>query len=168
MQVLNKLLKIFDRIIDILAFVAGAITILMMLGISTEVVTRYFFKSPVSGMLEASEVSLLWITFLAAAWLLRQEGHVNMDVVLNRLKPEYQAILNCVTSLLGALISLALFWYGTQVVWNFFRKGTLEFGNLEINVGYVLLAIPLGGILLFLQFLRRAYGYWCKSRALRQ
>jgi TRAP-type C4-dicarboxylate transport system permease small subunit len=156
--------RMIDRILMALAVIAGVLCILMMLGISTEVVTRYFFKIPILGMLEATEIAMLYITFLSAAWVLKNEGHVNMDLINNHLSPRALGLLNAFLSVIGAVIAFVLVWYGAKVTIGAFQEGTHMPGNIDINKGYQLLIIPLGSLLLFVQFLRRAYGFWKKSK----
>jgi C4-dicarboxylate transporter DctQ subunit len=168
-RVIDKIAAIMDLVIDriltTLVVIAGVLCMLMMLGISTEVVTRYFFKMPILGMLEASEIAMLYITFLSAAWVLKKEGHVNMDLINSYLSPRALGILNILLSIIGATIALVLLWYGTKVTIGAFQEGTHMPGNIDINKGYQLVIIPLGSFLLFIQFLRRACGFWKKSKS---
>lgn len=157
--------RFIDRLLTAFMAIAGVLCMVMMLGISTEVATRYFFKIPILGMLEASEMAMLYITFLSAAWVLKKEGHVHMDLINQYLSPRALGLLNAVLSLLGALIALILFWYGAKVTIGVFQDGTNMPGNMDINKGYELLIIPLGSLLLFIQFLRRAGGFWRKAKS---
>ena len=162
----DKLAAVFDIIIDrIMVVMAGGLCILLMLGISTEVVTRYFFNRPILGMLEASELAMLYIAFLSAPWVLKKEAHVSMDLLNSYLSSRALSILNIFLSFIGALIAFILLWYGTKVTIGAFLEGTNMPGNMEINIGYSLLIIPLGSFFLFVQFLRRAYGFWKKSES---
>jgi TRAP-type C4-dicarboxylate transport system permease small subunit len=165
MKLLAKATAIFDGTINLLADLASVLIILMMLGISTDVAMRYFFVRPISWMVEIAEHSLLFVTFLGAAWVLKGEGHVKMDIVLNRLKPGTQALLNMITSILGAIICLFLVWYGAQVTWEYFQIGYVIFAVLSIPSAYIIIIIPVGSFLLFIQFLRRSYGYLKSWRA---
>jgi TRAP-type C4-dicarboxylate transport system permease small subunit len=164
-KIAAKIDLVIDRILTAFMVIAGVLCILMMLGISTEVVTRYFFKMPILGMLEASEMAMLYMTFLSAAWVLKKEGHVNMDLINSYLKPRALGILNTFLSMIGASIALVLLWYSAKVTIGAFLDGTDLPGNMEINKGYQLMIIPLGSLLLFIQFLRRAYGFWKKSKS---
>ena len=165
MKLLAKVTAIFDRTIDLLAFVAGTFIILMMLAVGSEVVTRYFLNSAIVGVVDIAEILILYITFMAAAWLLKGDGHVKMDLVVNRLKPRARTLLTIATSIIAAIICFILFWYGTMVTWDNFQRGVDEVGIMEIPTFAIVLVIPIGGFLLFVQFLRRAYGYWAKSGA---
>ena len=165
MKLLTRVTAIFDGTINLLADLASVLIILMMLGISTDVTMRYFFVRPIAWMVEVTEHSLLFVTFLGAAWVLKGEGHVKMDIMLNRLKPGTQALLNMITSILGAIICLFLVWYGAQVTWERFQLGYYIFTVLSIPSAYIIVIIPVGSFLLFIQFLRRTYGFWRSWRA---
>ncbi len=150
--------KLFDLILDIMAWVGGIICVFMMLGISADVVARYFLKKPILGMQEANTMLIVWIVFLGSAWLLKKNGHINMDILVQMIRPRARDWLNFIISILCAAIALILFWFSIQVILDTFRRHTLENGNLAINTGYVLLAIPIGTLPLCIQFIRRAYG----------
>lgn len=158
-SIFSVLNTIFDCFIEILAVLAGALGILMMLGISVDVLSGYVFHRPIMGVLELSEMVLLYVTFLAAAWVLREEGHVNMDFMLRLMSPRMRAWLNAATSFICAAMSFVLFWYGLKATQSLFQEGLMESGTVVINQGYLIMVIPLGSLPLFIQFLRRTYKF---------
>ncbi|MFC1938133.1 TRAP transporter small permease [Chloroflexota bacterium] len=136
-----------------------------MLSVSAEVATRQIVGRSFSWVIEVNEYGLLYVTFLVATWVLRREGHVGMDLVLNKLKPRTQAKVNINTSVVGAIICLVLAWYSAQSVLDNFRLDTFIDSPLEPPKYAVLAIIPFGTFLLFIQFLRRTYGYFGSLRA---
>ena len=159
MKLLRQASNIFDRLIDVLALVAIVIMASVTVLIVVEVTSRYFFNLPIKGSVEVAGYSLLFITFLGTAWLLRREGHVRMDFVLTRLNPRAQAYLNVITSLLCALIWVLIGWYGATVTLESFQTGYRTPFELKTPMFIILFIIPVGSFLLFIQFLRRGYGY---------
>ncbi len=165
MKLLTKATTIFDRALDFLAILAAAFLVYITLGITTEVILRKVWVRPIIWMAETAEYSLLWITFLVAAWILRSEGHVKMDLLLNNLNPKTQALINTVTSVAGVIICLALAWFSAQVTWGYFQT------DYRINTFVrppkfpIMLVVPVGSFLLSVQFLRRSYGYFQSWRA---
>ena len=118
-------------------------------------------------VVETAEYSLLYMTFLGTAWVLKREGHVKMDLVLNRLKPGIQAILNIITSISGAVITLVVAWYGIQTTWDNFVDGSYELTPMEFPTALIMVIVPIGSFMLFIQFVRRAHGYFRSWRGLR-
>jgi TRAP-type C4-dicarboxylate transport system permease small subunit len=166
MKLLRKASTIFDGSIDISASFAAVLMAFIMLSVCSEVVMRYFFESPMLWVIEVTEYSLLWLTFLAATWVLRKEGHVVMDLLINRLNPGTRTMVNIITSVAGAAICLVITWYGAKVTVDLFQRGHF-FQSILFPPSYILfLIIPIGSLMLIVQFLRRAYGYLIDWRAL--
>ena len=152
--------NIFDRFNDVLAAVAAGILAFLMLSVAYSVVLRYAFDSSVTGLFEVWEYAILYLPFLGGAWLLRKEGHVVMDVLISRMKPKGQATLIIITSVVGSLTCLALAWYGTRLTWASFHAGyVITEGEIYPPEYLVLMVIPLGFWLLFIEFLRRTHRY---------
>lgn len=149
----------FDRTISLATVVAGALVVFVTIMICADVFLRYFLNRPLIGVIELAGYSLLYITFLGAAWLLQKEGHVKMDIVLNRLKPRNQALVNAITSILVAMCCLCVTWYGARSAWEYFRTGYYEVSQLSLPVFHLSAVVAFGFFLLFIQFLRRGYGY---------
>jgi TRAP-type C4-dicarboxylate transport system permease small subunit len=56
--------KIYDLIVTALAVMAGILLVFMILSVSWEVITRYFLNNPTIWVIEISEYTLLYLTFL--------------------------------------------------------------------------------------------------------
>lgn len=165
-KLLTKAGIFFDYAIKSLFWLACVLIMFAILAVSVDVVMRYFFNRPIVWVLEICEYILLYIVFLGTAWLLKEEGHVRVGLIVDRLSPKTQAMINVITSILGLIICIVLSIYGTQVTWDCFQRGvpTLEF--LKLPKFLVLLIIPIGSYLLSIQFLRRSYGYLRTWRSL--
>ena len=158
-KLLTKADHIFDHILSATAVMAGVFIIFLMMGTVAEVVMRYFFNRPISWMLEVLAYCLVWITFLGVAWLLKREGHVNMDIFLVRFKPRTRCLVNIITSVLGVLICAVLVWSTTENLRFYIEVGHLQQTERYFPTAPIFCIIPIGSFLLFIQFLRRTYGY---------
>lgn len=165
MKFLPKVSGIFDRTIGLLAFLGAAVIIFMTVVVCWDVTSRFFLGSGMGWTLEIVEYSLLWFTLLATAWVLKGERHVKIDIVLTRFNPKTQALLNIITSFLTAVACLVVTWYGAEVTWEFFQTGELLPSLVMPPKFLPYLIIPVGFAFLFLQFMRRAYGYLGNWRA---
>ena len=71
-------LKRFSQIAEtgenILAGVAMVVLGLIIFSVCLEIIMRYFLNWPLVWVVELTEYGLLHVTFLGAAWLLRQGG----------------------------------------------------------------------------------------------
>jgi len=160
MKLLSKLGTVVDRAVNIFALIAGIILVGVIVSVCLEVFLRYFLNRPTLWVVEVSEICLVYITFLCAAWVLKREGHVKMEVVVDRLRLRVQAFLSIVSSIIGLGICSILVWYGGRVTWEAWVSGDYRYTNLGTPNYIVLLIIPIGSFLFLIQFIRRTYKYF--------
>ena len=163
---MRKLTAVFDRTIDIMTIFAGILLTFATFSVVVTVALRYLLNIGVGWVLEVAEYVLVYVAFLVAAWVLRKEGHVKMDIVLSFLKPRTQSLLNIITSAVGAALCLALTWYGVKVTWNLFQTDIFTITVMEVPKFTITAIIPVGCFMLFIQFLRNVYNYrksWMKG-----
>ena len=107
MNFMGRIGRILDFIIVSFSFVAGLLLAFILLSVCLEVVMRYFFNRPLQWVVELTEYALLYITFLGTAWLLRSEGHINVDVFLTLFSRRAQSGFKIFSSIIGIIVS---FW----------------------------------------------------------
>lgn len=160
MALMAKFANAFDRILNFLVVVSAILLGLMVLLICADITMRAIANYPIPGSVEISDYILAYITFLSAAWVLRRNKHIKMDLMLSRLRPRAQAIVNNIIYAICTMVCLVLAWYGTKVALDYFQQGYILQGVLKIPFYIVIAIIPVGSILLFIQFLRQMYGYY--------
>ena len=154
-----KIGTIFDRFLDGLAVLAGILLVSASFGVGVMIFSRYFLNRPMGWMIEIAEYILLHLTFLLAAWVLKREAHVKMDVVIEFLSPRIRLFCNVFGSILGAMVCIVLIWFGTKVTWHLYQSGTLTTTYLEVPKYPLTIVIPFDSLLFMIQFIRRAYGF---------
>ncbi len=161
-----KITTFFDYSINLLARLSIVIIVAAWVSVLIEIVMRYMLNKPQAWVVEFTELSLVSITFLAAAWGLKEEGHVKMDLVISRLDPKYQGLVNGITSILGAVLCLAIICWTVVTAWDYTQRGVTHIEMLQLPKGPLLFIIPFGFFLLFIQFLRRSREHLRKVRVL--
>ncbi len=140
-----------------MAWLAAACILFMMFAICYSVILRYFWNKPVPWIVEVSSYLMLYITFLGTAWLQSQNGHVEVDLFLSNLRPKVRASLQAITSLGGVVVGFILTWKGALVTLDFYQRGVTMMGILSTPQCLLLAIIPIGGFLLFIEFLIRIW-----------
>lgn len=166
MKLVTKITAIFDRIIDLLVPLSGILLIFATLVVFINVSLRYLLNYSISWAVEVTSYSLLYLTFLLATWVLRGEGHVKIEIVLEHLKPRPQIVVNIITSILCVIPCLVFAWYAGQLTWNYFQEGRFYTTALRPPTWSLIIIISIGNFLLFIQLLRRAYQYLASWKAL--
>jgi len=151
-----KLGTILDRVVDTMAVIAGVILVLITSGVAFGIVSRYFFGRPIGWIVEISEYSLLFIAFLVAAWVLKHDGHVKMDMVVDRLRSKDQDLLNGITAIISAVVCLILTYYSARVTIELYQIGYYTPTTLEVPKFIIVAIIVIGSFVLSLQLIRRA------------
>ncbi len=151
---------ILDGAISTMAYIAMVLLAFAWLSVCADVICRYFLSRPIPWATEVTEYILLQITLLGAAWLLRKEGHVNVDALTTHLSQKTQAILNVIISYICALVCLIVAWYGITVVHLLFQEQSIIPKQLEIRKYIVYSVIPLGYLVLCGQFIRRGHRFF--------
>ena len=78
----TKIDKFFDLIINFLAVMGRIVIIIISLLIITDIVALKFFNYSFSWIMEVSEYLLVMLTFLGVAWLLKEDGHIKLDLLI--------------------------------------------------------------------------------------
>jgi C4-dicarboxylate transporter DctQ subunit len=149
--------RALDVVIVACAMLAVAILVTLVACVTLEVVMRYFFNSPTRWVTEFSEYSLLWLAFLGGAWVLREEAHVKVEMVVELLPQRAQRITHIATSLVG-MVTCALFcWVSAMFILELYDSGEVLFRSIQVKKWAVMSVMVPGLLLLTLQFMRRAW-----------
>lgn len=132
---------------------AGVAVVVMILAVSYGVLGRKVFGLATAWTLEISEYSLLFVTFLAAPWVLRQHGHVNVDVVVTSLSDNWRKRFQVVTYAVAAVATLILFYFSFETTLSYYSRGVILRKVLEIPQWMIIGVIPVGSFLLSLRLI---------------
>ena len=97
---LLKLERGFEKFADGIGIITAVAMVLMILNVFYDVVMRYFFKTGSIAMQEMEWHLFSVIILIGISYTLKEDGHVRVDLVYDRLKPKKKAIINMV----GAVI----------------------------------------------------------------
>lgn len=164
MKLLPRLIRGWDRFNDAVMVLAGILFWGQMLIVNIEVFSRYLGR-PTTWVAEISSILVLWIPFMVAGWVLRREGHVKMDLLVERLSPKSQAMINFVTSLIGVVFMLIV--AGSGLITTIYWLGNKTPTVLMLPRSPIIAIIFVGSLLFAIQFLIRAFEHftqWKKEK----
>ncbi|MFH1116318.1 MAG: TRAP transporter small permease [Pseudomonadota bacterium] len=149
--------KILDIVEDALAAAAGVMIVFAMLAVCADVILRYFFNRPLGWVMQFSEYVLLFVPFLGAAYVLKHDAHIRVDIVVGHLSPQTKNWFDLWGSILGFGVMAVLTYAGCAVVTDYYQRAVPTLGTVRVPEYLVLLAVPLGSAPLALEFLRKAF-----------
>jgi TRAP-type C4-dicarboxylate transport system permease small subunit len=159
MKFLSAADRIFDVVTKYLCYLAAAILVLISVSISLDVVLRYTINNPLKWVFEGTEYAMLFITFLAATFVLQKDEHVRLDLAINALGPRLRTGINAFTSLVMAVVCLVLTWSSAKYTIYLFQNDVTLIKYYTIPKFVIYFIIPVGFFLLFIQSLKRTYQY---------
>ena len=151
----TKANAVFDRILDITAFLGGALLVFLILSVCWEVVLRYFFNRPTVWVVEIAGYIVLWVPFLVSSWVLKRGAHIRMDLLISELSPKARAVFDTITFAIAAVICFIITWYGVVVVVDLYQTQFITQTFLRLLKWPIIAVIPLSTFLLFIEFLRK-------------
>jgi C4-dicarboxylate transporter DctQ subunit len=147
-------IKALDRVCTLLAVVSGLIVVFVTFSIGYSILSRAMGLPSAIWVIQFNEYALLWMTFLGTAWLLSQKKHISVHIILQRLSEKNKKIFAVIHALMGTLLCGVLCWFTTFTTIEKIGRNVIDVQAVDIPIGYVLMVIPLGFLLLFLQFVR--------------
>jgi TRAP-type C4-dicarboxylate transport system permease small subunit len=145
--------KALDRALSVVAVLAGLLLLFVTFSIGFSIFTRAAGLQGPAWVVQFNEYSLLWITFLAAGWVLKRGKHVSIDLLTGRLARRGKAVMEMVHGFLGMGVSVILLCYGAMVVWSHYQRGVTDVQVVDMPKYLILSVIPFGFLWLALQFL---------------
>ncbi len=159
--------KALRAILSIMVVFAGLLLLFITISIGYTIFARFFgFSGPV-WVVQFTEYSLLWMTLLGAAWVLERNKHVSVDLLTSRLTSQNNNYLRLAHSVMGITVCGVLCWYGAKVTWGQYVRGVTDIQVVDMPKYLILIIIPLGFLILTLQFLRNFFTNLNKARTLR-
>jgi TRAP-type C4-dicarboxylate transport system permease small subunit len=138
----------FDRLIDALALVAAGLLLLITAVVLADIATRSLRVLTIPWSLEATEYMLYAMTFLGAPWVLREDGHIAIELLVERLAPPRRRLVRRLTDILGAAVCAVLFFYSCRVLWSSYASGIMVQKSFTIPEWWVFAPVPLATLIL--------------------
>lgn len=144
----------FARAYDALGHVGGFILAVMAGAVFLQVVLRFLGQTGIDGLEEVPRYLFVWLIMIGGAAAMQRGEHTALDYFLNRMRPRMRAATLALTITVG----IALFAYLIKLSFVLVPNAQLQTSaGLELPLGYVFAAIPVGAVLIILPMLRQLH-----------
>ncbi len=141
---ITRINKFFFNIASLLIFV-------IVFSMLYEVVSRYVFNAPTTWGMELATLLFGPYFLLGGAYLLHMRGHVNLDLLKNKLSQRNQRLLGLFAYVIIIVFSVILFSYSFSPAMQAWEYKETSFSAWNPPVWPVKFAIPISVLLLGLQ-----------------
>ena len=150
------MMKIWDRVEQTLAGLLGLAALILALW---QVVSRYLApQAAISCAEEAIVYLLIWAIMIVSSQLVRIDGHVRPDLVLNIAPGWLKRWMEVFNSIAAIIFCAALVWYGGQIVATALVIDERSASDLRFPMWIYYAALPAGGALMLARYLIRLTG----------
>lgn len=140
---MKRIETILDHVVLVLLTTALSI---MVIATFAQVIFRFLLGSPLFWSEELGRYCFVYIVFIGGAWAGKQLAHLGVDFFANKLPRGANAVVDIVIDLLIMSFSLVVICVSFPVIGANMKQLSPA---LQIPMGLVYLAIPIGFILMF-------------------
>ncbi len=116
-----------------------------------EVIVRYVFNSPTNWAHESMFLMFGMQYLLAGGFVLRENGHVRVDVLYNYLPKRGKAIVDVITSIFFFIFMFVLLFTGWTFFYDSYEVNEVSISEWAIQYWPIKLSLSLGAALLLIQ-----------------
>jgi TRAP-type C4-dicarboxylate transport system permease small subunit len=137
-----------------MAWCAGLLIAAMMVVITIDVVVRNLGFQSSGHFFTFTEYALLLVPCLGAPWLVREKGHVYVEILLMYLSARQRGALRVAIGALSILVCAVLAWYGFEVTIRDFVTSEKDVRSLDMPRWMIVGFVPVSFAMMAVEFLR--------------
>ncbi len=150
--------KVYDAVIMALATIAGAMVAAVFVAIVYDVMVRTMGYQPPFWTSALTEYALLYMTLLAAPWMVRIGGHVYVESFVATLPRWLFRSVERLVYVLCIAICFVLAYYAAALGYDVYLRGEMDYRSVIIPRWVLFAILPVGFTLSGIEFLRFLFG----------
>lgn len=155
---MRYLIKAYEGLLLSMAVLAGVLLVWLMVSVALSVLQRNFGIQPWAWLFLSAEYSMFYLTLLGAPWLVRQRGHVHIELLTATLPPKVLPWFSRAVALLCAVVCAVLAWKGADLVMMNVERGDIDLRAYFFPMWILSVAFPISFGLLTIEFARFVFG----------
>lgn len=148
----NPLRVVVDGLSDVAGYFSAIAILLATLAIVHQVAIRYIFNRPTIWQIEFAIYLLMAATFIGAAYGLKENSHINIELVTGLLPKRIKLGLDLTTSILSLMFCFYVAWKGGIMWWEAYEGNWYSSSLWSVPLIYPYAILPIGMSLTSLQY----------------
>jgi TRAP-type C4-dicarboxylate transport system permease small subunit len=153
-RALTPIFKAYDALLFGMAWCAAALIVAMMVVITIDVVVRNLGYQSSAHFFTFTEYALLIVPCLGAPWLVREKGHIYVEILHMHLGPRARRYFSTGIALACIAVCLVIAWYGFEVTATDWRQAEKDVRSMDMPRWLVVGWIPLSFLMMAIEFAR--------------
>jgi C4-dicarboxylate transporter, DctQ subunit len=149
---------VYERFLQAMAVLSGLILVWIMLAVVITVIQRNLGMQSWGWLFLSTEYGMFYMTLLGAPWLVRQRGHVHIEILTALLPANVLPAFSRFVSLLTAAICAILAFKGFELVLLNLERGDFDVRAYFFPSWILSMAFPISFGLLTVEFSRMVFG----------
>ncbi len=141
-----------------MAVIAGLTLVWLMISVTLSVVMRNLGVQPFAWLFTSAEYGLLYMTMLGAPWLVREKGHVHIELLTAALPEGPRRILSRLVAVLCVVVCAGLAIKGAELVQTNIARGDFDTRAYYFPRWLLTIAFPLSFGMMAIEFARFVFG----------
>ncbi len=155
---MQALYRGYSALVYAMALIAGATLVWLMVSVIASVAMRNLGLQPFAWLFTSNEYGLLYMTMLGAPWLVREKGHVHIELVTAALPEGLRRIVSRAVALACVIVCVILAWQGYELL-----AKNLERNDFDVRAYYfprwmLTITFPLSFGIMAIEFARFVVG----------
>ena len=141
---MKALARAYDTLVTALAAVAGAMLAGVFVSIVVDVLMRTAGLQPPLWTSALTEYALLYMTMLAAPWMVRNAGHVFVESFTGMLPRAWFRVVERLVYATCIAICLVLAWYAATLGYEIHLRGEQDYRSIVLPRSVLFACLPVG------------------------
>lgn len=151
---MKMVMRWFEKLERLILFIAQAAIFIMMFLITADAVSRYLFHQSIIGVYEFTERYLMIsAVFLSMSYVMKLDGHIKLDLFIDRLPKKVSSVFNLLFLLLGAAFVFCIGYQGMIMTYDAWVNNITGTGLIPWPVWLSYIWVPIGAYLFTLRLL---------------
>lgn len=146
--------RLYDAVLNGMAVFGGVLMVAMMAMITADVVLRNLGTQGSAHFFTFTEYFLLLIPLFGAPWLVREKGHVYIEVLTGTLPPRTRRALMLAVLVACIAVCAVLAWYAGAITLQNFMQNEKDVRSFDMPRWILMAPMPLSFGMMALEFLR--------------
>lgn len=156
MKLLHWIGRVYAWILKLATALLAIVMFTLLCTTTWQVLSRYVCEAPQTWPTDIATYGLVFLTFIGMGVLLRDDGHIAVDVAYMRMPLKCQRVLDVAMDVVGVVTVLVVTYFAIQLDIDYYTREIFLVGSVFYTPkAYVFSFIPIGLTITAIEYIRR-------------